>query len=344
MNKIKPSIIAFIASLSIALLSSIFLTFFFNNCFPKNVFIIFLLLFTVSFFIILIFNQLFIYSRVKQLYDSLRKYRTAKSEQALTPIQSADLIRSTYKEIHGWADDRKNELDQLTKLENYRKEFLGNVSHELKTPIFNIQGYILTLLDGGLEDKTINKEYLMRAEKSIDRMITIIGDLESISQLETGQLEVEYERFDVVQTVKEVFEAQELKAASKGIMLRFKDAEEKPVWVFADRFRIRQVLTNLIVNSINYGKEYGETKVRFYYKNSNVVVEIADNGLGIASEHLPRLFERFYRADKGRSREQGGSGLGLAIVKHILEAHNQTINVTSTLGVGSVFFFTLKSA
>jgi two-component system phosphate regulon sensor histidine kinase PhoR len=181
----------------------------------------------------------------------------------------------------------------------------------------------------------------MRAEKSIDRMITIIDDLESISQLETGELQLEPERFDIVALAKDVCEAQEMKATAKGIMLSM-PGDGKPLYVYADRFRIRQVLVNLIVNSVKYGKEYGETKIRFYDAGEKVSIEVADNGLGISKEHLPRLFERFYRVDKSRSREMGGTGLGLAIVKHILEGHNQTISVMSTEGAGTVFSFTLK--
>jgi two-component system phosphate regulon sensor histidine kinase PhoR len=240
-----------------------------------------------------------------------------------------------------WAEDRKDEIERLKKLEVYRKEFLGNVSHELKTPIFNIQGYVLTLLDGGLEDPSINRNYLERAEKSIDRMITIVDDLEAISQLETGELQIDQERFDIVALAKDVADAQEMKATARGIILTFPE-DSKPIFVYGDRFRIRQVFVNLIVNSVKYGKEYGETKIRFYDVGENIVIEIADNGIGIEKQHLARLFERFYRVDKSRSREQGGTGLGLAIVKHIIEAHGQTINVMSTEGAGTVFTFTLK--
>jgi two-component system phosphate regulon sensor histidine kinase PhoR len=200
---------------------------------------------------------------------------------------------------------------------------------------------VLTLLDGGLEDPSINKNYLMRAEKSVDRMIMIIDDLEAISQLETGELQIEPERFDIAVLLKDVVDAQEMKATGKGIILTIPE-DNKQVFVYADRFRIRQVLVNLIVNSIKYGKEYGETKTRFYDVGDNILIEISDNGIGIAKEHLSRLFERFYRVDKSRSRDQGGTGLGLAIVKHIIEAHSQTINVMSTEGVGTVFSFKLK--
>lgn len=250
-------------------------------------------------------------------------------------------VENLNKEILAWADDRKDEIDRMKKLEVYRKEFLGNVSHELKTPIFNIQGYVLTLLDGGLEDENINRDYLMRAERSVDRMITIVDDLEAISQLETGELQLEPERFDIVALSKDILDAQEMKATGKGIILSLGEGGSKPIFVYADRFRIRQVLTNLVVNSVKYGKEYGETRIDFYDRGETILIEVTDNGIGIGKEHLPRLFERFYRVDKSRSREQGGTGLGLAIVKHIIEAHDQTISASSTEGEGTTFSFTL---
>lgn len=293
--------------------------------------------------ILLIAIYAIVLKKVDGLLDIVKNYRANSDNPSPSPNYTNNEIHNLDLEIRAWAEDRKDEIERLKKLEVYRKEFLGNVSHELKTPIFNIQGYVLTLLDGGLEDPSINKNYLERAEKSIDRMITIVDDLEAISQLETGELQIEPERFDIYTLAKDVADAQEMKATTKGIILTFPE-DSKPIFVFADRFRIRQVLVNLIVNSVKYGKEYGETKIRFYDVGENVMVEIADNGIGIEKEHLPRLFERFYRVDKSRSREQGGTGLGLAIVKHIIEAHNQSINVMSTEGAGTVFSFTLKKA
>jgi two-component system phosphate regulon sensor histidine kinase PhoR len=290
---------------------------------------------------LLFFIHLLVFKKINGLLNTVKGFRS-QSDKPVAPIAyKGNEIDKLNTEIAAWADDRKNEIERLKKLEVYRKEFLGNVSHELKTPIFNIQGYVLTLLDGGLEDETINRDYLMRAERSIDRMITIIDDLEAISQLETGELQIEPEKFDIVALAKDVCESQEMKATGKGIILTM-PGDSKAQFVFADRFRVRQVLTNLVVNSIKYGKEYGETKIRFYDAGDNISIEVADNGLGIAKEHLPRLFERFYRVDKSRSREMGGTGLGLAIVKHILEGHNQSISVMSTEGVGTVFSFTLK--
>ncbi|MCK6650461.1 MAG: ATP-binding protein [Bacteroidia bacterium] len=296
----------------------------------------------ISSFILLYFVNAIVVSKIKTISDTVKAFRAKNDDKQIVKVaNSLNEVTALNNEIMAWAEDRKNEIERLKKLEVYRKEFLGNVSHELKTPIFNIQGYVLTLLDGGLEDETINRDYLQRAERSIDRMITIIDDLEAISQLETGELQIEPERFDIVALAKDVVEAQELKAKGKGILLNVQN-DDKSIFVYADRFRIRQVIVNLIVNSVKYGKQNGETKIRIYDMGENVSIEVADNGLGIAAEHLPRLFERFYRVDKSRSREQGGTGLGLAIVKHIIEAHNQTINVMSTVGAGTVFSFTLK--
>jgi two-component system phosphate regulon sensor histidine kinase PhoR len=240
--------------------------------------------------------------------------------------------------------ERKEEIERLNELENYRKEFLGNVSHELKTPIFNIQGYVSTLLDGGLEDKTINRDYLVRAMKSVNRMIAIVEDLQTITQLEKGELEIDEERFDVIALAKDVIDSEGLKAEKKKISLELANASSLQVFVMGDKFRIRQVIANLVVNSIRYGKENGKTTIKVSDAGEKIIVEVADTGIGIPKEHLPRVFERFYRVDKSRSREQGGTGLGLSIVKHILEAHGQTIDVMSTEGAGSVFSFTLKKA
>ncbi len=243
-----------------------------------------------------------------------------------------------------WSEERKEEIEQLEKLENYRKEYLGNVSHELKTPIFNIQGYISTLADGGLDDPKINRDYLHRAMNSIDRMIAIVEDLQTITQLEKGELEIEEERFDIVALAKDTIDAQDLKAKEKKISLELANDSSQQMFVLGDRFRIRQVIVNLIVNSVKYGKENGKTTIKISDTGEKIIMEVSDTGIGIPKEHLPRIFERFYRADKSRSREQGGTGLGLSIVKHILEAHGQTISVMSTEGAGSVFSFTLKKS
>jgi two-component system phosphate regulon sensor histidine kinase PhoR len=221
---------------------------------------------------------------------------------------------------------------------------VGNVSHELKTPIFNIQGYILTLLEGGLEDPNINKLYLNRTEKSIDRMISIVEDLESINKLETGELKPKFSVFDIVKIVEEVYELEQRLSRERQISLLIADKPDKPLLVKADKKRIIEVLTNLVVNGIKYGKKHGFVKISFYDFDDKIMLEVSDNGIGIDKKSLLRIFERFYRVDKSRSREQGGTGLGLSIVKHIIEAHNQTINVQSVLNEGTTFTFTLEKA
>jgi two-component system, OmpR family, phosphate regulon sensor histidine kinase PhoR len=212
----------------------------------------------------------------------------------------------------------------------------------LKTPIFNIQGYIETLAEGGIYDENINMAYIKRAEKNVTRMITIIDDLDAITQLEGGHLVLDIEQFDIRILAKEVIESLELTAKKKNIELRFNREYINPVYVYADKHRIRQVLVNLLTNSIKYSLENGNTEISFIKIKDQVEVFVRDTGIGISPEHLPRLFERFYRIDKGRSREQGGTGLGLAIVKHIIEAHDSTINVSSKVGVGTSFRFLLK--
>ena len=282
--------------------------------------------------------QFIVFRRIEKITQQIKSQRTTNQKLQTTNNPLAELEQ----EVIGWSRERKEELEQMQKLENYRKEYLGNVSHELKTPVFNIQGYISTLLDGGLEDKTINRDFLQKGMKSVDRMIAIVEDLQTITQLEKGELEIEEDRFDIIALAKDALEAQELKAKERKIFFELSNDPSQQAFVLADKFRIRQVIVNLIVNSVRYGKENGKTVIRISDAGEKVIVEVTDTGIGIAKEHLPRIFERFYRADKSRSREQGGTGLGLSIVKHILEAHGQTINVMSTEGAGSVFSFTLK--
>jgi len=283
----------------------------------------------------------YIIGKINPIYKTIHNLNVPENE-LYKNIEDKDLIEEVKKEVIDWAKDKTQEIQQLKKLEKYRKEFLGNVSHELKTPIFNIQGYVLTLLDGGLDDPSINKEYLKKTEKSINRMISIVNDLEAISLLESGEPKLEFETFDIVLLVKEVFEIQQMRAEKMNISLKFEKNYDKPIIVYADRKKIFEVLENLIVNSIMYSKENGKTIVSFFNMGENILIDITDNGIGISNKYMPRLFERFFRVDKSRSRDQGGTGLGLAIVKHIIEAHNQTINVRSTIGKGSSFAFTLK--
>lgn len=253
-------------------------------------------------------------------------------------------LKKVLYEVEMLGEERKAEIDRLQQLENYRKEFIGNVSHELKTPVFNIQGYLETLLDGGLKDETINQKYLERALNSVNRMIGIIDDLETITLHEAGELELNPEPFDLSLLVKEILESYELKARKKKIDLSLQNTGGSEKIAVGDKKLIRQVISNLVSNSIRYGKESGESKIRLADVGDKIHIEVADNGLGIPEGHQQRVFERFYRVDKSRSREQGGSGLGLSIVKHIIEAHRQEIKLMSTPGAGSVFSFYLAKS
>ncbi len=255
-------------------------------------------------------------------------------------------VENISEELTAWADDNDKEIARLKQNETFRKQYLGNVAHELKTPIFNIQGYISTLLDGGLEDELINRKYLERAEKSIDRLINIVNDLDTISKLENDMNRLKNDNFDIVALAKEIAEQLEIEAAKKNIKLTVRGADSLPSMfnVSADKHFVGQVLVNLIINSIHYGKEGGSTRIKFRDMMDKVLVEVVDTGVGISKQDMPRIFERFYRVDKSRSREQGGTGLGLAIVKHIVEAHGERITVSSELGVGTTFAFTLKKA
>ena len=285
------------------------------------------------------FINLFIYAKIKPIYKTIHNFKPGLREST---AEGTDIFSQVNREVAEWMKGKSIEIEQLKQLERYRKDFLGNVSHELKTPVFNIQGYILTLLEGGIDDPGINMLYLKRTEKSIDRMISIIEDLEAISKLESGELELEFSRFNLYNLVEEVFDLEEVRAQNRDIKLKFGRSVNRNLQVWGDKPHIFQVISNLVVNSINYGKKGGHTTVSFYDMDNLVLVEVRDNGIGISERDLPRIFERFYRADKSRSREQGGTGLGLAIVKHIIEAHKQTINVNSTPGKGTSFTFTLE--
>ena len=240
---------------------------------------------------------------------------------------------------------KKLEIEALKIREEYRKEFIGNVSHELKTPLFMVQGYVSTLLDGAAEDESLRHKYLERTDKGVERLIYIIKDLDMITKLEAGDLSLDMEPFDIVKLIQNVFELLEMKAAKKKITLTFDRNYKKSIMVYGDKERLQQVISNLIVNSIKYGNEKGTTEVSVENLIKNkMIIRITDNGEGISKEHLPRLFERFYRVDKSGSRKEGGSGLGLAIVKHIIEAHDEKIYIESDLGIGSEFSFTLEKA
>lgn len=301
--------------------------------------------FVVGFIILYYFYYVDVTNNVNLLNEKIRKrFLNKEIPQVPDQLEEVDGLAQLSERVELLIASREKEVQHFQNLDSYRKEYLGNVSHELKTPVFNIQGYIDTLLNGGLEDENINLDYLRRAEKSIDRLINIIDDLETITQMESGELHLDLDTFDIAHLCKDIYAALELNAAKRNIKLELARKYDKPVWVKADKFRIRQVLVNLITNSIKYGKENGTTLISLTYLNDDVLIEVSDNGDGIDRKHLPRIFERFYRIDKGRSREQGGTGLGLAIVKHIIEAHEKSIRVESEVGKGTTFTFALPAA
>ena len=297
--------------------------------------------FIVSFILFQYRLEKFIYQRLKKIYDSVSILDSSDFNK--TSITSD--IDSLSREVQKFAENKQEQIKNLTLREGYRREFLGNVSHELKTPLFTVQGYLLTLSDGAIYDKEVSQKYLERANKGVERLIAIVKDLDLISKLESADLNLNKQPFDIIELIKGVFELLEMKAKKRNISLQLDKQYEYPLIVIGDIERYEQVLTNLIVNSIKYGKVSGTTIVSVGpFKNNKILVNIKDNGEGISTENQTRIFERFYRVDQSRSREQGGSGLGLSIVKHITEAHNEQIDVKSKLYKGSEFSFTIEKA
>jgi len=324
----------------LTLFTSVFLYAFYElNSVHFIVFALFCFIF--SFFIIQYRVEHFIYKRIKKIYADL----TLLESSSFTRGQITTDMVTLRQEIEKYAKDKKLEIEAFKIREEYRKEFIGNVSHELKTPLFTVQGYISTLLDGAINDEKLRDKYLERADKGIERLIYIIKDLDMITKLEAGDLSLDIEPFDIVKLIQNTFELLEMKASKKKITLTFDIDYNKPILVNGDKERIQQVLSNLIVNSIKYGDQNGTTEISIENLIKNkVIVRVTDNGEGIDQEHITRLFERFYRVDKSGSRKEGGSGLGLSIVKHIIEAHNEQIYIESELGIGSEFSFTLEKA
>jgi len=305
----------------------------------KIVFLFSISVFAFAFFMLQYRVERFIYRRVKKIYDDIS---LLESSSFRNKSITTDMVTLT-RELEKFARDKKFEIETLKIREEYRREFLGNVSHELKTPLFTVQGYILTLLDGAMNDKILRKKYLQRAEKGVERLIYIVQDLDMITKMEVGDLNLNFIKFNVIEVIQNVFDLLEMKADKKGIMLMFDMKYIKPIMVYGDQEKIQQVITNLVVNSIKYGKENGTTEVAIEdLVNNKVIIRIKDNGEGIEQKHIPRLFERFFRVDKSGARTEGGSGLGLSIVKHIIEAHDEKMYVESTFGKGSEFSFTLE--
>ncbi len=332
------SLNALIVSIAIALL-----VYFFQNSWISAVLSLFIS-FALSFLLFYYLIERYVYSKIKIIYKLIHRLKLGEDlKVALDGHTSNDPINDVQEEVRQWAIDKKLEIEALKDQEKFRREFLNNVSHEFKTPLFAISGYLEALQDGMMiEDPELAKNFLNKAVKNLDRLSYLVKDLDEISKLERGDIEMNFQRFDLSVLILEVIESMEIKAKMSKIEMVFKDKYNQHFMVFADREKIRQVFVNLISNSFKYGKENGQTLIKLYELHNQILIEVTDNGIGIEEKYIPRLFERFFRTDKSRSRSVGGSGLGLAIVKHILESHQQTITVRSTEDVGSTFAFTLE--
>lgn len=298
----------------------------------------------VAYIVVLTYLDRYIYRKIKLIYKTIHQQKVSTDIKREGVDLDQPIMDDVELEVEEWAEKQQNQIDQYERFAEYRRRYVGDISHELKTPIFNIQGYLHTLLEGGYHDETISMSFLKKAAKNVERLQTIVEDLSAISRLESGELILDTEPFDIKILANEVFEEVEMKSKEVKVELGFKPGADNGIMVMADRESIRQVLVNLITNSLKYGNVDGTTRIGFYDMESYILCEVADNGIGIPEKHLPHVFDRFYRVDKSRSRQKGGSGLGLAIVKHIMEAHQQTINVRSSPGLGSTFGITLAKA
>jgi len=306
----------------------------------------FAVLFIIAYFLTDFVIQRFIYRKIKLIYKFIYQTKATKREEfyykTILPQKSMEEVS---EDVEKWAEQRKEEIEMLKRNEAYRKEFLQNLSHEFKTPVFAIQGYVDTLLDGALEKQEVNRKFLENASRNVDRLVNLIDDLDEISRLESGEVVLQKSNYVIQDLIREVFESLSIKASNKNARCSIKKGCESPITVFADKEKTRQVLINLVDNAIKYGKQNGSIEASIYNTDGkNILVEISDDGSGIGEEHLPRIFERFYRTDYGRSRNIGGTGLGLAICKHIVEADGHSIHVRSKLDIGTTFGFTLDKA
>ncbi|MCD6011036.1 MAG: histidine kinase [Flavipsychrobacter sp.] len=343
-KNMSPRLLSFLTALIIASANALLSIFVAQQWYTPL--LVFAVTFIVIYWLYYYTLQRFIYRKIKIIYKFIYQTKATKKEEFFYEnILPQKSIEEVSQDVQKWADQRKDEIEVLQKNEQFRREFLMNLAHELRTPIFSIQGYVDTLLGGALEDEEVNRKFLTNASKSIDRLVRLVDDLDEISKLESGKIPLIQETFAIQELIKDVYEELSLNAKAKEIHLLFKKGTEGAIFVTADKQKIKQVLVNLVENAIKYGNDQGAVTAGCYETDDkHVYIEISDDGPGIAEEHLARIFERFYRADRSRSRAIGGTGLGLAIVKHIVEAHGQAVNVRSKLGVGSSFGFTLDKA
>jgi len=339
----SPQQAALVSSLPIALLAAFAVYGYSEMWLPSVVF--FCILWLVAYLIIFYTVKRFIYRKIKLIYKLIYQTKASKKEEFyFKNILPQKTISEVNEDVEAWAVQHKGELEVLKKNEVFRKEFLLNLSHELKTPIFAIQGYLDTLLNGALDNPAVNKNFIDRASRNVDRLVNLINDLDEITKLESGELLLLKANFEIQDLIREVFETLSIKADAKKIKCLIKEGCEEPLTVFADKEKIRMVIINLVDNAIKYGKQHGVIEGSVYkIDGKKILIEISDDGYGISEEHLPRIFERFYRTDMARARIAGGSGLGLSIVKHIIEAHGETIHVRSKIDVGSTFGFMLPA-
>jgi two-component system, OmpR family, phosphate regulon sensor histidine kinase PhoR len=333
--------LALLLALCIAIITTLFLSLL-KGVNTNALLVTFVISFSVSYLLIFVVLEFLIFREINQIHKLIGKLKTLEKISIKSPA-GLNPLKAINEEINAYADSKQNEIDELKKLEAFRKEFIADVSHELKTPIFAAQGFVHTLLDGAVNDKTVRNKFLKKAAKSLDGLDVLVQDLLTLSQIETGQIKMHFENIDLRELTEEVFEQFENKHEKKGVRLRI-DGDQRRVMVFADKQRIRQVMTNLVSNAVKHSVDDGTVIVKFQSGKKNVTISVKDSGEGIPAEHLPRIFERFYRVDKSRSREKGGTGLGLAIVKHILDGHNTKAEVESAPGKGSVFKFKLPKA
>ena len=334
-------LLSLFGALFLVILTYLFLEKYLGHQYPISTYVIFFLSSFLSVAILVYFLlESFINQKIRLLYRMIQNYKLSKNEMKIN--MKEDVLSASETDIFNWVKSNRAEFAKLKQEEKFRREFIGNLAHELKTPIFSIQGYILTLLEGGIDDKNVNRKFLNIALNGVERMTQIIYDLDMITKFESEKIDMEFKENDLVLICKDITESLALKAKEKQVTVQFSKNYDSPIKVLCDKSKISQVFQNLIVNAVNYSENNSRVSIRFINLGKNVLIEIEDEGIGIDEKHLNRLFERFYRVDKSRARNEGGTGLGLAIVKHIIEAHGHNIQVRSTVSKGSTFYFTLS--